>query len=146
MQLLALFIYLVAMECRFGATLGKRLLHIRAADIAELRRTGIPLRKAVLRNLLIPIGVVPMLVVLFVSYIANKGDPEGTFGGNFFVWFGAAGVVGTVWNLWVLIEIVRKRDPIYDKIAGTAVLREPRRGVWGDARRRASSSPGERTD
>jgi uncharacterized RDD family membrane protein YckC len=130
--LLAPFIYLVAMECRFGATLGKRLLHIRAADIAEPRRIGIPLRKAVIRNLLIPFGAVPMLVVLLV--FVNKGDLEGAFGGNFFVWFGAAGVLGQLWNLWILIDLVCKRDPIYDRIAGTAVLRETSMNDQADVR------------
>jgi uncharacterized RDD family membrane protein YckC len=122
-MLLAPFVYLAAMEWRFGATLGKRLLRIRAADIAEPGRIGIPLRKAVIRNLLIPFGVVPMLAVLFVYVIAYRGDLEGIFGSNFFVWFGAAGVLGQVWNLWIFIDIVQKRDPIYDQIAGTAVLR-----------------------
>src|SRR5262249_36220923 len=72
----------------------------------------------------------------FFSYIANKGDLEGIFGGNFFAWFRAAGALSFVWNLWVVIEMVRKRDPIYDKIAGTAVLREAPVGRSKRRRRR----------
>jgi uncharacterized RDD family membrane protein YckC len=123
--LLGLLVYVVAMECRFGATLGKWLLQIRTWDIAEPGHVGIPLRKAVLRNLLIWVGIVPMLVVLIVSTIVNEGDLESVFGGSFFAWFAAAAALGIVWNLWVVIEIARKRDPIYDRIAGTVVLREP---------------------
>ena len=51
----ALFIYLVMLEWRFGATLGKRLLRTRVLDVAH-PAPGIPMRKAVLRNLLIPGG------------------------------------------------------------------------------------------
>ena len=29
----------------------------------------------------------------------------------------------SVWNLVILVQIVRKRDPLYDRIAGTAVVR-----------------------
>jgi hypothetical protein len=27
-----------------------------------------------------------------------------------------------VWFLWIIVDVVRKRDPIYDRIAGTAVV------------------------
>jgi hypothetical protein len=43
--------------------------------------------------------------------------------GNFFILLAVAAVLALAGCLWVLIQIVRKLDPIYDKIAGTAVLR-----------------------
>ena len=99
---LVLFVYLVTLEWRFGATLGKRLLRIRVFDAAH---------------------PVPMLVVILVHLIVYRDDLEALFSTNFFIWFAAAGILGQVWNLWVFVDIVRKRDPIYDKIAGTAALR-----------------------
>jgi hypothetical protein len=76
--------------------------------------------------------VVPMLVVLLAYLIVYRGDLEAFFGTNFFIWFAAAGVLDQVWNLWVLIDIIRKRDPVYDKIAGTAVLRSSTRPRTGE--------------
>jgi uncharacterized RDD family membrane protein YckC len=120
---LALFIYLIAMEHRLGATWGKRLLGIRVADIDRPERVGIPLRKAVFRNLLIWACAVPLLVVLLISMIVSHGDLELLMEGSFFIWFAIAAVLALVGCLLVLVQIVRKLDPIYDKIAGTAVLR-----------------------
>ena len=119
----ALFIYLIALEHRLGATWGKRLLGIRVAEIESPERVGIPLRKAVFRNLLIWAWAIPLLAVLLVSLIVSHGDMELLLEGNFFIWFAVAAVLALAGCLWVLIQIVRKLDPIYDKIAGTAVLR-----------------------
>jgi uncharacterized RDD family membrane protein YckC len=120
---LALFIYLITMEYRLGATWGKRLVGIRVANIERPERVGIPLRKAVFRNLLIWAWAGPLLVVLLVYLIVSHGDVELLMDGNFFIWFAVAAVLALAWCLWVLIQIVRKLDPIYDKIAGTAILR-----------------------
>jgi hypothetical protein len=120
---LALFIYLIALEHRLGATWGKRLVGIRVADIERPERVGISLRKAVFRNLLIWAWAVPLLVVLLVALIVSHGDLELLMEGNFFIWLAVAAVLALAGCLWVLIQIVRKLDPIYDKIAGTAVLR-----------------------
>jgi hypothetical protein len=81
------------------------------------------LRKAVFRNLLIWVWAVPLLVVLLVALIVSHGDLELLMEGNFFIWLAVAAVLALAGCLWVLIQIVRKLDPIYDKIAGTAVLR-----------------------
>jgi uncharacterized RDD family membrane protein YckC len=120
---LALFIYLITMEYRFGATLGKCLLGIRVADADGPERLGIPLRKAGIRNLLMWAWAVPLFAVLLVFLIVSHGDWELLMEDSFFVWFWLAGIPVFAWHLWVLVQIVCKLDPIYDKIAGTAVLR-----------------------
>jgi hypothetical protein len=61
--------------------------------------------------------------VAFGDFVLSRGDPEAFWTGGFFAWFMAAGLLGMMWYLWVAIQVARKRDPIYDRIAGTAVLR-----------------------
>jgi uncharacterized RDD family membrane protein YckC len=109
---LLFFIYLVALQCRFGATLGMRPLHTRVVDLEAPGRGGIPLRKAVIRNLLLWAGV--------VAFYENW---EEMFSDSFLPWLFAADLLIAAYVLWVLVDVVRKRDPIYDRIAGTAVLR-----------------------
>ena len=36
---------------------------------------------------------------------------------------GAATFAVAAYYLWILVDILRKRDPIYDRVAGTAVVR-----------------------
>jgi uncharacterized RDD family membrane protein YckC len=127
---LAILIYLIAMERRLGATVGKRALGVRVIDTLDPRRIGIPLRKAVIRNVMLWSWAFPMLIVLLGYLVLSNGGPEGMMTGSFFTWFAAAGVLGMAWALWMFVDIVRKRDPIYDRLAGTAVLRVPN-GVAG---------------
>ncbi len=117
-------IYLITLETRFGATLGMRPCHIRVVDIEAPSRAGIPLRKAVLRILLIWAGVVPVLTVLFAALIADHGSGEAIFNsGWLFTALFAAGLLTIAYYLWILVDVVTKKDPIYDRIARTAVLR-----------------------
>jgi hypothetical protein len=96
----AFLIYLTALERCFGTTVGKRLCGLRVVEAADPERSGIPLRKAVVRNVLIWGWTLP-------------AEP----------WWPGAGLIGIVWILWILIEGDRTGDPISDRIAGTAVLR-----------------------
>jgi uncharacterized RDD family membrane protein YckC len=131
---LALFLYLILLEWRFGAALGKRLVHVRVIDVARPDRVGIALRGAVLRNVAIWGGLVVMAAVLLVFYVANRGDPDTTFSGSFFSWLAVAGVLAAAFYVWIFVHMVARRDPIYDQIAGTAV-------VHRDPQPRVSSMP-----
>lgn len=119
---LLLLVYLIVMEWRSGATLGKRLLGIRTVDSLDPSRIGIPFRKAVLRQLAIWIGAVPSLLLLIVALGSNS--PENLATNNMF-WFGlvAAVMIELLWFIWIIVSISNKRDPVYDRIAATAVLR-----------------------
>jgi uncharacterized RDD family membrane protein YckC len=119
---LALFLYLVALEHRLGATLGKQWLGLRVIDIRQMDRSGIPLGKAFARNLLLWIGAYPMLVALLVAWLVGSGL-EGLMSGGFFSWFMAAGLLGFAILVWIVVAVARKHDPVYDTIAGTAVVR-----------------------
>jgi uncharacterized RDD family membrane protein YckC len=92
-------LYLVALEHRFGKTVGKWSFGLRVVDAAAAERSGVPLHKAMIRNVL----------------IWGWALPSET-------WLPGAGLLGIAWILWILIQGDRKIDPIYDRIAGTAVL------------------------
>lgn len=121
--LLVLIAYLFLSETYFGRTGGKRLLGIRVVDLKNPEKIRVPLRKVALRYFLMWAGVWPMFIALFVPYLANGGDIEATSRGSVFIWLALSGIFCAIWCLWIFVQIVCKRDPIYDRIAGTAVLK-----------------------
>ena len=70
------------------------------------------------------IGAVPMFAVLIYQRVAVGGSADAMFTGSFFTWFTVAGLLGVIWVLVLVIQIARKTDPVYDRLAGTAVVRE----------------------
>jgi uncharacterized RDD family membrane protein YckC len=102
------FFYCVTLETRFGVTMGKHLCKIRVADIEKPAERGIPLGKAVLRNFLIW----PSVALFSHSTIAGllSGINLGL------------GTLVDMYCFWILIDVSARKDPIYDRIAGTAVL------------------------
>jgi len=42
---------------------------------------------------------------------------------DFFRWFIFAGGLGALWVIVLVVQIARKTDPVYDRLAGTAVLK-----------------------
>jgi uncharacterized RDD family membrane protein YckC len=163
LALLALAVYLVAMEARYGATLGSRVMGIRVVDASASDKAGVPLRKALLRYAAMLIGLVPLLGValiyfglngslgefvaslvspgqrielvgahgphaihwrpLFVDYLAGLRDrlPDVPDAVGWLLDIVDALSIG--WLIFLAVEIARKRDPLYDRLAGTAVLR-----------------------
>ena len=119
-----IFIYLVSLERRLGTTLGKRLLGLRVIALREADRTGIPFGAAVLRNIFLWIGCYPLLIVLLGAYVLGLWNVEGFMSGGIFSWFMGSGLVGFAIYMWIVVEVARKRDPIYDLIARTAVVRD----------------------
>lgn len=63
--------YLIFMEFKSGSTFGKRAVKIRAVDIADVTRSGLPLRKAIQRNLAMWIGSIPGLLVLALLFLES---------------------------------------------------------------------------
>jgi uncharacterized RDD family membrane protein YckC len=112
----ALGAYLIVLQRRFGATLGMRALGIRSLDKREPRRVGLTWRGAIIRNLAPWLGLVPMFGVLALVILLGPGD---------FVWLALplAAALGLLWDIWNLVQVIRKRDPPYDRLAGTAVVR-----------------------
>ena len=120
---LASFIYLVALKCGIGTTIGKMLLGLRVIDARQPDHIGIPLAKAILRNLLLWMGVYPMLIVLLGALLLGSGNVGSLMNNGYFTWLMASGLVALAVYVWIVIDVARKRDPIYDVIARTAVVR-----------------------
>jgi hypothetical protein len=122
---LVLLTYLVGMTCKTGTTLGARCLGTRVIDAAEPGVAAVPLRKVIARYLAMAIGVAPMFVALVYQYV-TKGTADAMFTPDFFRWFTFAGVFAVVWMIVLIIQIARKTDPVYDRLARTAVVRNQR--------------------
>src|SRR5262249_46472773 len=119
----ALIAYLLAMETRTGATLGDRAMRIRVIDAAVPAGPSVPLRKIVTRYLAASVGFLPMLAVALAYFGPYGPDFEEIAASNIFTWLWITGAVAFGWFIFLNVQIIRKRDPLYDRIAGTAVVR-----------------------
>ncbi|HEV7308713.1 RDD family protein [Ensifer sp.] len=126
---LVFFAYLVVLESRHGATLGKRLLSIRTTRSDDALAPGISVRSALLRYGVMFAALVPGILVTFGYSLAvgyGGGDPYALLshpafvGGNI-----VAGLIFFGWFAWIIVSVVRKRDPVYDRAAGTSVWKRP---------------------
>jgi RDD family len=115
--------YLVAMIWTRGKTLGSRVVKVKVIDTANPSAAGVPLSKTIVRYLAMMIGAVPALALLIYQRIAVGGTADAMFTSSFFQWFGYAAVLGGLWALVLIIQVAMKRDPVYDRLAGTAVVR-----------------------
>ena len=100
-------------------------MSIRIADAAMPGKVGVPIAKAVGRYLLILAGLIPLLLVQAL-FLWRNGDVEAldrVAGSPLYLAssFGAA-FLAFLWLLWMVIAVCRKRDPINDRLAGTAVV------------------------
>ena len=120
---LTLLVYLVAMIRKSGRTLGDRATRLMVIDTASPNAAGVPLGKAFIRYLAMAIGFVPMLAILLYQRVAVGGTADEIFTVSFFHWFMAAGVLAIVWCILLIVQVARKRDPYYDRLGGTAVVR-----------------------
>ena len=116
--------YLVGMVWKTGQTLGAGIVGVRVIDTANPSISGIPLRKVIVRYLAMIIGALPAFALLIYQRTAVGGSADAMFIGDFFRWFALAGVLGALWVLLLIVQIARKSDPVYDRLAGTAVVRD----------------------
>jgi len=119
----ALIIYLVAMISKRGRTLGGQAVRIRVIDAANPGARQVPLRKVMLRYLVMGIGVMPMVVFYAYQYWSKGGIADAMFTAEAYPVFAATVVFSGLWALALTIQIAKKTDPIYDRAAGTAVIR-----------------------
>lgn len=124
---LAFLIYLLGMVWKIGRTLGARVIGVKVIDTTEPEASGVPIHKAVIRYLAMAIGFVPMFAVLIYQYVVGGGNADAMFTGDFFRWFTYAGLLAGLWGVVLIFQIATKQDPVYDRLAGTAVVRT--RGV-----------------
>jgi len=122
-MLLALIAYLVAMETRTGATLGDRWMRTRVIDTVAPEVHGVLLSKIIIRYLMMLAGFTPLLAVAIVFAFGYGLDFEAAMESHVFTWLRLAGILTLGWFVFISVQIVRKRDPLYDSVAGTAVVR-----------------------
>lgn len=120
----AFLAYLVGMVWKTGRTLGARVVGVRVVDARRPDTPGVPLGKVLIRYLAMAIGAVPMFAVLIYQVEAVGGSADAMFTASFFRWFMYAGILGLLWVIVLTVQIARKTDPVYDRLAGTAVLRD----------------------
>ncbi len=121
---LAFLAYLVVMVWRNGRTLGARVTKVRVVDRENPGTSGIPLRKAIIRYLTMATGAVPAFALLIYRRTAYGDSADAVFTADFFHWFLYTAAFGAVWMIVLIAQIAWKTDPIYDRLAGTAVLRD----------------------
>jgi len=121
---LAFLAYLVVMVWRTGRSLGARVTKVRIVDTENPGASGVPLRKAIIRYLAMAIGAVPAFAILIYRYAIYGGSADAVFTADFFQWFIYAAAFGALWVIVLILQIAMKKDPVYDRLAGTAVLRD----------------------
>lgn len=121
--ILAVIAYLIAMERRSGATIGKRTLGIRTVPTGTPGQIGLSLRQAVTRQAAMWIGMVPALIFMFVVLFFIEDPLAAMQTRGYWTMFAFAAAVELAWLIWIIVSVSKKRDPIYDRIAGTSVLR-----------------------
>jgi hypothetical protein len=120
---LALVAYLVAMVWKTGRTLGDRAAGIRVIDVTNPGAQGVPVGRVIGRYLAMMIGAIPLFALLIYQYAATSGGADAMFTAQFFQWLTYAAVFGGVWALLLITQIALKIDPVYDRLAGTAVVK-----------------------
>lgn len=120
---LALLGYLFGMIWKTGMTLGARVVKVRVIDAANPGAPGVPFRKVIGRYLGMVIGAVPAIALLIYQRATAGGSADAMFTGSFFRWFVFAVALWAAWVLVLIVQVARKRDPWYDRLAGTAVVR-----------------------
>lgn len=119
----AFLAYLVWMIWKTGRTVGARILRIKIIDIANPGCPEVPILRVIARHLAMIIGFVPALALFAYQRASTDGSADAMFTDRFFQLFICAGVIGFIWTVLLIIQVARKRDLIYDRLAGTAVVK-----------------------
>jgi len=119
---LALIAYLIGLVWKAGRTVGDRVVGVRVLDAANRQASSVPLGKVIYRYLAMLIGVVPVMALVAFQYARTGGSADAIFTASFFQMFAVAGAIGGVWVVVLIIQIVMKTDPAYDRLAETAVV------------------------
>jgi hypothetical protein len=120
---LALLAYLVIMTWKSGRSLGDRAAKLRVIDTTDPGAPGVPLLKAFIRYPAMMIGFVPVFALLIWRYFAGSGSADAMFTADTFRWAMILLLIAAVWEIVLIVQVARKKDPYYDRLAGTAVIR-----------------------
>jgi hypothetical protein len=120
---LALVAYLIGMFWKTGRTVGCRAMRMKLIDTRNLAAVGVPLGKAIGRYVAMFLGAVPALALLLYGFVTVGHNADALFTPQFFQWFMYAALIGGIWAIVLIVQVARKRDPYYDRMAGTAVVK-----------------------
>ncbi len=112
-------VYLCVALLQFGKTIGMRFTKTRLITTSEPTRRGVAFWRILYRSLLVSLPGVPLTIAF--TYAATQATSISGVPLYVLVAFGIA--IG-FW-LWILRTLILKQDPYYDRVAGTAVVREP---------------------
>lgn len=122
LALVLLLAYLVVMEWRFGETFGKTVARISVLETRALPRYGISFRSALMRQTAIWAVLILPLVVQPLLFASVDDAAEAAIAARSYTpVYIAITLAELIWIAWIVVSLVRKRDPIYDRIAGTTV-------------------------
>lgn len=120
-------LYSIWMEGRSGQTIGKRLLRIRTIDIDKPDSIGVPMAKVFWRQFwLFTLTAFSTLGEITRDWIVqpySESFQEVLDNPLYYVSEGIGLVTGTFLIVIFVVAVVRKRSPLYDRLAGTAVVR-----------------------
>ncbi|MDI6028666.1 RDD family protein [Corticibacterium sp. UT-5YL-CI-8] len=117
---LILFIYVIACEALRGATVGKVITRIRTIRRSQPDHIGVGVKIALLREIAKHLALIPGLL-LYQWMLWDMSSVQQS--GLFFPLLAVGLALVFAWFVWIIVDVARKRDPIYDRLAGTAVLR-----------------------
>jgi uncharacterized RDD family membrane protein YckC len=123
---LAFLAYLVGMISKTGRTWGARIVGVRVIDAAAPSVSEVPIRKAIIRYLAMTIGFVPVFAILIYQYANSGSSADAMFTSEFFRWGMSGLALAALWVIVLIVQVAMKRDPVYDRLAGTAVVRDRR--------------------
>jgi hypothetical protein len=103
--------------------LGDRALRIALLDTSPGAGLAVPARKILMRYLAMAIGLIP--VILTTAYgIARYGSlAKAAAADEAVILTVGEGLLVLIWAVVNIVLIVMRRDPIYDRLAGTTVER-----------------------
>jgi hypothetical protein len=124
LELIAFFVYVLAMDWRTGASIGKRVMAIAVYDESDRHRVGLPARKALRRSIVKFLGAVPLILVqTWYGIGAWFGTPDSAqeySSVEYLVAFGSL-ALAPAWVSWIAMSIALDNDPIHDRYAETTV-------------------------
>ena len=120
---LAFIAYFVVLVWKTGRTPGARVMGTRVVDITTPGTAGVPLGKTIIRYLALMIGAVPAFALLLYTWLGSAEAPMRCSPHSFFHWFAYAVGLAVCGAVVLSVQVALKTDPIYDRLAGTAVLR-----------------------
>jgi uncharacterized RDD family membrane protein YckC len=122
-MVLALLSYLVVMVWKTGRSLGARALGVRVVDTAQADAPGVPIGKTMIRYLAMAIGFVPAFALLIYQFATHAATADAMFSAGSVRRFTYAGGFALLWVVVLIFQIALKKDPVYDRLAGTAVVK-----------------------